>query len=146
MILFVDQRKNDASCQRIERTHVEIAIPLIPLRERRRDGDDVAGLGPRADFENQLARARQLLIRECELAGGEPRAVGDEDPEVKRLERSGRDGDGGCKREPAVQTLISLTFPSTLSFGSVIACTSSTLTPGAISISFSPCSVTSSTQ
>ena len=143
--MSIGQRQHHAPGQRIERPHVEIAISLIPLRERRRDGDDIARLRPRANFEHQLARSRQLLIRQRDLASGQRRAVSDEDAEVKRLERSGRDGDGGCDREPAVQMLISLTSP-TMSFGSVIAWTSSTLTPGAISISRKPSSVTSSTQ
>ena len=89
---------------------------------------------------------RSLLIRERHLARGQRGSVCDEDAKVKRLERSGRDGDGGCEREPAIQTLISLTLFATISFGSVIACTSSTVTPGATSINFNPFSVTSSTQ
>jgi hypothetical protein len=97
-------------------------------------------------LQHQLARTGQLLIRQRYFPRGEGGAVSDEDAEVKRLERSGRDGDGGCDREPAIQTLISLTSSATISFGSVIDCTSSTLTPGAISINFNPFSVTSSTQ
>jgi hypothetical protein len=96
-------------------------------------------------LQHQLARSGQLPIRQRHLVRGQSGTVDDEDAKVKWLERSGRDGDGGCEREPAIQTLISLTSP-TISFGSVIDCTSSTLTPGATSINFSPFSVTSSTQ
>jgi hypothetical protein len=46
-------------------------------------------------LQHQLARSRQLLIRERHFARGECGTVGDEDAEVKRLECSGRDGDGG---------------------------------------------------
>jgi hypothetical protein len=60
-------------------------------------------------LQHQLARSGQLLIRQGNFARGEGGAVGDEDAEVKRLERSGRDGDGGCDPEPAIQTLISST-------------------------------------
>ena len=144
--MIIEQRNDLAAGQRIERAGVEIRVALLPFRERRGDGDDVAGLRQRADLQHQLARSRQLLIRQRNFARGQGGAVGDEDAEVKRLERSGRDGDGGCDPEPAIQTLISLTAPSTISFGSVIACTSSTVTPGATSISVSPSSVTSSTQ
>lgn len=144
--MLVDQRHHLAPRQRIERPRVEIRVALIPLRKRRGDGDDVARLRQRAGLQDQFARSRQLLIRQANFARGERGAVGDEDAKVKRLERSGRDGDGGCDPEPANQTLISLTSSATISFGSVMLCTSSTLTPGASSINLNPFSVTSSTQ
>jgi hypothetical protein len=46
-------------------------------------------------LQHHFARSRQLLIRERHFARGELRAVRNDDAEVKRLERSGRDGDGG---------------------------------------------------
>jgi hypothetical protein len=56
-----------------------------------------------------------------DFARGEGGAVGDEDAEVKRLERSRRNRDGYCDPEPAIQTVISLMSSATISRGSVIA-------------------------
>ena len=137
-VMIIDQRQNHAPCQRIERPRVEVRIPLIPPRQRRGNRDHIARLRSRPHIEHQLARSRQLAIRQRNLVRGDARAIGDEDAEVKRLERSGRDGESGCERKGADQTAISLTSPSTISRGSVSSCTSSTLTPGASSISFSP--------
>ncbi|MEA2329522.1 MAG: hypothetical protein QOE68_4481, partial [Thermoanaerobaculia bacterium] len=93
---------------------------VAPTGEREPGDLDVARRRQRADLQYQLARSGQFLIRQRQVARCERGAVGDEDAEVKRLERSGRDGDGGCDPEPAFQTLISLTSPM-ISFGSVIA-------------------------
>ena len=133
--------------QRIERARVGVLVPLIP-GEGCVDGDDLAVPRSRGDIIQKSSETWQLLIRKLRQRGAESRPINGEDSEIERLERPRSDQQEGRQRQYALplQTAISLTLPSTISFGSVISCTCSGVTPGATSISFNPRSETSITQ
>lgn len=145
-ILLVEEREHDSSRQRVDRSRVQILVAAVPLLKGRSDGHRLTGRRALPHFEQELARAGQLAIGQRSFRRRERTPVEGEDAKIKRFVRCGSDGDRDGQRPASLQMRISPIFPSTMSFGSVISCTCSTVTPGASSRSRSPWSVTSRTQ
>ena len=128
-----------------DRLSVFVARALNSLERNARF--DAEGKEARLKQHLLTPHPRQLSVRQLRQRRREARAIRRVDAEVERLERRGGDGHGHDDAErAAVHVEIVGTSPSTISVGSVIDCTCSAVTPGASSTSFSPFSVTSSTQ
>jgi hypothetical protein len=131
----------------IERTGIRIFVSLVPT-ERREHGNDVAVARVRLDIDEKSPQSAKFLVGQLCERRAKLGAIDCENAEIERLKRAdGNQGEGRAANDsPPLQTAISLMSRSTMSVGSVICCTCSGVTPGAISTSFKPRSVTSSTQ
>ena len=137
-ILLIEKGEHNSSRQRVDRSRVQILVAAVPLLKRRSDGHRLPGQRAMPHFEQELARAGQFAIGQCSLRRSERTPVEGEDAKIKRFVRCGSDGDRDGQRPASLQMRISPIFPSTINFGSVIACTCSTVTPGASSRSRNP--------